>query len=91
MSDYKPDDPRYAQLKRDWGEDAPRRLFVFLQAQAAAGATPGCSEKDEVYREDKLTLYHYRPIAPSANLPSTGIGHDDCASTPERVAIRNSA
>ena len=34
-----PDDPRYAQLKRDWGEDAPRRLFVFLQAQAAAGAT----------------------------------------------------
>jgi len=37
--------------------------------QAAAGVTFGCSEKDAVYREDKLTLYHYRAIAPSASLP----------------------
>ncbi|WP_127091427.1 DUF1295 domain-containing protein [Aquabacter cavernae] len=32
------DDPRYAHLKREWGADAPRRMFLFLQAQAVAGA-----------------------------------------------------
>ncbi|PKR89822.1 hypothetical protein CXZ10_07965 [Pleomorphomonas diazotrophica] len=31
------DDPRYAALRRDWGEAAPRKLFVFLQMQAIAG------------------------------------------------------
>jgi polyhydroxyalkanoate synthase len=41
--------------------------YHFLQAASAVSF--GCSEKDAVYREDKLTLYHYRPIAPSANLP----------------------
>ncbi|MGB8694110.1 MAG: class III poly(R)-hydroxyalkanoic acid synthase subunit PhaC [Steroidobacteraceae bacterium] len=46
------------------------KLAQSLQAlQAAAGVTFGCSEKDAVYREDKLTLYHYRAIAPSARLP----------------------
>lgn len=41
-----------------------------LQAlQAAAAVSFGCSEKDAVHREDKLTLYRYRPLAPSANLP----------------------
>ena len=30
------DDPRYAALKQSWGAAAPRRLFLFLQAQAAA-------------------------------------------------------
>ncbi len=30
------DDPRYAALAREWGADFPRRLFVFLQIQAAA-------------------------------------------------------
>lgn len=30
------DDPRYAQLRREWGEAAPRRLFWFLQVQALA-------------------------------------------------------
>lgn len=30
------DDPRYAELAREWGADFPRRLFVFLQIQAAA-------------------------------------------------------
>jgi len=28
-----PDDPRYAALARDWGLDAPRRMFIFLQNQ----------------------------------------------------------
>lgn len=31
-----PDDPRYADLMREWGADAPRRLFQFLQIQALA-------------------------------------------------------
>ncbi len=31
------DDERYADLRRQWGKDAPRRLFQFLQAQALAG------------------------------------------------------
>ncbi len=31
------DDPRYAQLKQEWGESASSRLFWFLQIQAAAG------------------------------------------------------
>ncbi|RAZ90513.1 hypothetical protein DPM33_13460 [Mesorhizobium hawassense] len=30
------DDPRYAQLKQDWGMDFKRRLFWFLQIQAVA-------------------------------------------------------
>jgi len=30
------DDPRYAQLRRDWGDEFPRRLFSFLQIQASA-------------------------------------------------------
>jgi polyhydroxyalkanoate synthase len=37
--------------------------------QAAAEVSFGCSAKDAVYAEDKLTLYHYRPVAPSAGLP----------------------
>ncbi len=28
------DDPRYAKLAEGWGEDAPRRMFFFLQQQA---------------------------------------------------------
>ena len=28
------DDPRYAQLVRDWGADAPRQMFLLLQKQA---------------------------------------------------------
>ncbi len=31
------DDPRYADLRREWGEAAPRRMFVFLEYQAVAG------------------------------------------------------
>lgn len=32
-----PEDPRYAALVEEWGADASRRLFMFLQAQAVAG------------------------------------------------------
>jgi steroid 5-alpha reductase family enzyme len=32
----KTEDARYADLRREWGEDHPRRLFWFLQAQAIA-------------------------------------------------------
>jgi steroid 5-alpha reductase family enzyme len=31
------DDPRYAQLRREWGDRFPARLFAFLQVQALAG------------------------------------------------------
>ena len=31
------DDPRYVQLRREWGENFSRRLLWFLQIQAAAG------------------------------------------------------
>jgi steroid 5-alpha reductase family enzyme len=31
------DDPRYRQLIAQWGDDAPRRMFWFLQSQAAVG------------------------------------------------------
>jgi len=31
------DDPRYAALRRDWGDGFSRRLFWFLQIQAACG------------------------------------------------------
>lgn len=30
------DDPRYAELRREWGDGFARRLFLFLQIQAAA-------------------------------------------------------
>ena len=30
------EDPRYAQLREEWGPDAPRRLFWFFQIQAVA-------------------------------------------------------
>lgn len=30
------DDPRYAELRREWGDDFSRQLFIFLQIQAAA-------------------------------------------------------
>ncbi len=46
------------------------KLTQSLQAlQAASEVTFGCSEKDAVYSEDKLTLYRYRPLAASAKLP----------------------
>lgn len=31
------DDPRYADLRREWGEAAPRRMFLFLETQGLAG------------------------------------------------------
>ncbi|WGD29318.1 DUF1295 domain-containing protein [Ancylobacter sp. WKF20] len=31
------DDPRYAELVREWGPSAPSRLFLFLQIQAVCG------------------------------------------------------
>ncbi len=32
------DDPRYRDLIKQWGADAPRRMFWFLQSQAVVGA-----------------------------------------------------
>lgn len=30
----RPDDPRYAKMQREWGEEAPRQMFALLQTQA---------------------------------------------------------
>src|SRR5471030_869405 len=50
--------------------EIPGKLAATLRSlQAATDVGFGCSEKDAVYREDKLTLYHYRPIGASAGLP----------------------
>lgn len=48
----------------------PGKLAATVRSlQAAADVSFGCSDKDAVYREDKLTLYRYRPLAASAGLP----------------------
>jgi polyhydroxyalkanoate synthase len=54
---------------QELGELPGRIAATYQSLQAASTVSFGASEKDAVYREDKLTLYHYRPIAPSANLP----------------------
>lgn len=47
-----------------------RRLAGGVGAVAGIGEVAvGCSEKDAVYAEDKLTLYRYRPLAADAGLP----------------------
>ncbi len=38
-----PEDPRYAALRRDWGDKFQWRLWLFLQVQAAAAALLGLS------------------------------------------------
>ena len=41
----------------------------YASLSAAAGVEYGCSDKEVVHRADKLVLYRYKPIAPSAGLP----------------------
>lgn len=56
------DDPRYAALRREWGDAAPRRLFLFLQMQAIAGwllalsAAAAASRPDPLGWQDALGL-----------------------------------
>lgn len=46
-----------------------RKLADGLPTLRAAGAVEvGCSDKDAVFRDDKVTLYRYRPIAPPAGI-----------------------
>ena len=46
-----------------------RKLADGAQAVAGIGDVEvGCTAKDAVYSEDKLTLYRYRPLAPDAGL-----------------------
>jgi polyhydroxyalkanoate synthase len=53
----------------EFGEIPGKMAAALRSLQAAADVSFGYSEKDAVYREDKLTLYRYRPIAASAGLP----------------------
>ena len=55
---------------------AMRELIDFSQKfaagipalQAASGVEVGCSEKEAVFRDDKITLYRYKPIAKPAGV-----------------------
>ncbi len=55
---------------------AMRELIDFSQKfaqgipalQAASGVEVGCSEKEAVFRDDKVTLYRYKPIAKPAGV-----------------------
>lgn len=66
MSDNKTMDPQIAM----------RELLDFSQKfaqgvpalQAASGVEVGCSEKEAVFRDDKITLYRYKPIAKPAGV-----------------------
>jgi polyhydroxyalkanoate synthase len=48
---------------------AQRCARTWQALSAAAHVAGGCSARDAVHHEDKLTLYRYRPIAPAAGLP----------------------
>ena len=49
-----------------WRAQLERMAATFATLRGAAGARPGGSERDVVYREDKLTLYRYRPLVPAS-------------------------
>jgi steroid 5-alpha reductase family enzyme len=57
------DDPRYRDLIKQWGVDAPRRMFWFLQSQATVGAllslsvaTAACNQNPIVRIQDMVGL-----------------------------------
>ena len=57
-----------------WQALARRAAATLAMLQRAAAAEPGGSARDAVYREDKLTLYRYRPLAPAgAAAPAAGV------------------
>ncbi len=49
-----PDDPRYRALVKQWGADAPRRMFWFLQSQALVGALLSLSVAIAAYNPDPV-------------------------------------
>jgi polyhydroxyalkanoate synthase len=51
-----------------WLELARRAAATLESLRAVADVRPGGSARDAVYREDKLTLYRYRPLAPPAGV-----------------------
>ena len=61
--------PPAGQAALDEVLEFTRKLGKGVQAVAQVGeVNVGCSDKDAVYEEDKLVLYRYRPLAPSAGL-----------------------
>ena len=50
-----------------WADLAGRAAATLAALRAAAGAVPGGSARELVYREDKLSLYRYLPLAPAAS------------------------
>ena len=60
--------PELHSALRELGQLPGKLAKTVRSLQAAADVSFGCSEKDAVYREDKLTLYRYRPLVASAGL-----------------------
>ena len=58
-----------ADALRELGELQGKLAGSIRVLQAAADVQFGCSDKDPVYREGKLTLFHYRPLAPPTGAP----------------------
>lgn len=54
---------------RDLG-DLGQRVGAAIEGLRGVGAVQvGCSDKDAIYREDKLVLYRYRALGPRLDLP----------------------
>lgn len=66
MSDNTPVDPQVAMREL---VDFSQKFAAGIPAlQAASGVEVGCSDKDAVFRDDKITLYRYRPITKPAGV-----------------------
>ncbi len=66
MSDNTPVDPQVAMRELvDFSQKFARGIPAL---QAASGVEVGCSDKDAVFRDDKVTLYRYRPITKPAGV-----------------------
>ena len=61
-----PEDPRADALLAELTAWQRKLAHTAEALRAAADARGGCSARDVIHQQDKLTLYHYRPIAPPA-------------------------
>jgi polyhydroxyalkanoate synthase len=66
MSDNSPIDPQIAM--RELVDFSQKFVRGIPALQAASGVEVGCSEKEAVFRDDKITLYRYRPITKPAGV-----------------------
>lgn len=57
------EDPRYAALIEEWGDNAPQQLFKFLQIQAAVSFILAVSVLAATTSTDVLTPFHFTALA----------------------------